>query len=107
MDLFSSTPLSILCVALIFLLRASDVTATYAPVAYALGSVPTSVLQNYSGSPVTLDASKPVLTLDYGADVAGFPFLEVSAISGSAVQVELKYSEPLDGLNLTYGEDPW
>lgn len=107
MALFPSLPMSFLYAFLILLVRASSVTGTYTPVAYALGSAPTSSLQNYSGSPLTLDTSNPVLTLDYGAEVAGFPFVEVTAITGSAVQIELKYSEPFDGLNLLYGEDPW
>ena len=107
MTFFSSSPLSFLYAFLIVLVQASPVIGAYTPVAYALGSTPTSSLQNYSGSLLTLDASNPVLTLDYGAEVAGFPFVEVAAISGSAVQVELKYSEPFDGLSLLYGEDPW
>lgn len=56
---------------------------------------------------MTLDSSTPVLTLDYGAEVAGFPFFEVTSVGGSTAQIELKYSEQFQGLNLDYGDGPW
>ena len=55
---------------------------------------------------MTLDPSAPILTLDYGADVAGFPYFEVTSFTGSAVQVELKYSEQFPGLTLNTGDGP-
>lgn len=57
------------------------------------------------GHLLKLDPSSPVLTLDYGADVAGFPALNVQSISKPA-QIELKYSEPYDGLSLPYSDGP-
>lgn len=54
-----------------------------------------------------LDAASPVLTLDYGAEVAGFPYFGVQSISGAKdAQVELKYSEPYHGLSLPYSDGP-
>ncbi|KUJ15991.1 Six-hairpin glycosidase, partial [Mollisia scopiformis] len=55
----------------------------------------------------TLTPSSPILTLDYGADVAGLPYFEVTPLNGSAVQIELKYSEQFQGLNLSTGDGPF
>jgi hypothetical protein len=81
---------------------------TYTPVAFGVGTAPIiDGLQTYSGQKVTLKSSAPVLTLDYGADVAGFPYVEVTSLAGSAVQIELKYSEQFQGLNSATGDGPW
>ncbi|TVY44287.1 hypothetical protein LSUB1_G001324 [Lachnellula subtilissima] len=80
----------------------------YTPVAFGLGAAPLiDSLQPYSGTSVTLDSSTPVLTLDYAADVAGFPYFEVTSLIGSATQIELKYSEQFNGLKLDSGDGPW
>lgn len=82
--------------------------ASYTPVAFAVGTTPIiDGLQSYSTNAMTLDSSTPVLTLDYGAEVAGFPFFEVTSVGGSTAQIELKYSEQFQGLNLDYGDGPW
>lgn len=60
----------------------------------------------HPGSPVTLDASKPLLTLDYGAEIGGFPFVEVEHEAGSAAQLELKYTEAFLGLQRPRGDGP-
>ncbi|TKA79701.1 hypothetical protein B0A49_01457 [Cryomyces minteri] len=73
----------------------------------ALNWLPPALPISYSGGSLTLDTSTPVLTLDYGADVAGFPFVEVALLTGSAAQIELKYSEPFDGLGMTFSDGPW
>lgn len=65
-----------------------------------------SNLSPYSGKSITLDAQNPVLTLDYGAEVAGFPFVEVASLDTSGAQIELKYSEPYGGLELPVGDGP-
>ena len=81
---------------------------SYTPVAFGLGTAPViDNLQPYSGTSVTLDSSTPVLTLDYAADVAGFPYFEVTSLTGSATQIELKYSEQFNGLKLYSGDGPW
>lgn len=80
----------------------------YTPVSFGLGTAPIiDDLQPYSTNTITLDASNPVLTLDYGADVAGFPYFDVTSLAGAAAQVELKYSEQFQGLNLATGDGPW
>lgn len=80
----------------------------YTPVAFGIGTAPIiSGLHSYSGQKVTLASSAPILTLDYGADVAGFPYFEVFSHVGSAVQIELKYSEQFQGLNSATGDGPW
>ncbi|KAF8861335.1 Six-hairpin glycosidase [Acephala macrosclerotiorum] len=81
---------------------------SYTPVAFAVGTAPIiDGLQPLSAKAVTLDSSAPVLTLDYGADVAGFPYFEVTSLAGPAAQIELKYSEQFEGLNLNTGDGPW
>ncbi|KFY52885.1 hypothetical protein V496_08090 [Pseudogymnoascus sp. VKM F-4515 (FW-2607)] len=76
---------------------------SYTPVAYSIGTEPViNGLVKYAGGPLKLDAANPVVTLDYGANVAGFPFVEVSSVSASGAQIELKYSEPFGGL-----KEPW
>ena len=83
--------------------------SSYTPVSFGVGTAPIiDGLQKYSGNTkVTLNSSAPVLTLDYGAEVAGFPYFEVTSLSGPAAQIELKYSEPFDGLNQQKGDGPW
>lgn len=79
---------------------------SFLPVSYALSAAPVetglttcSPEQNYS-----LSTTTPVLTLDYGVDVAGFPYIDV--VSGTG-QIEFKYTEDFDGLNQPYGDGPW
>ncbi|TVY55629.1 hypothetical protein LSUE1_G009855, partial [Lachnellula suecica] len=80
---------------------------TYTPVSFGVGTAPTiDNLQPYSRISVTLSSSSPVLTLDYGADVAGFPYFEITSLEGPT-QVELKYSEQFPGLNLATGDGPY
>lgn len=80
----------------------------YTPVAFGVETSPIiDGLQAYSSNTVTLNSSAPILTLDYGTEVAGFPYFEVTSIAGSAAQIELKYSEQFEGLNLDTGDGPW
>lgn len=81
---------------------------SYTPVGFGVGLTPIiDGLQTYSGNNVTLNTQSPVLTLDYGAEVAGFPYFEVASLAEPAVQLELKYSEQFGGLNLSTGDGPW
>ncbi|GKT43514.1 uncharacterized protein ColSpa_03695 [Colletotrichum spaethianum] len=63
-------------------------------------------LQTRSFAPFTLSPGIPVATLDYGAEKAGFPIFDVSALSGP-VQVEVKYTEHFDGLNHPFSDGPY
>lgn len=77
--------------------RAVDV---YSPKYFHLDSEPTiDGLQAYDGISISLDETNPVLTLDYATEVGGWPWVEVESPS-SPVQIQLKYSEPYDGLEL-------
>jgi hypothetical protein len=81
---------------------------SYNPVAFGLGTAPIlNGLQTYSNNEFTLSSSSPVLTLDYGADVSGWPYFDVTSLDGTGVQIELKYSEQFQGLNLAAGDGPW
>lgn len=92
---------------LILGLGAASGTSSYTPKQYHVGSnVTIEGLSGYSGDSFTLDASSRVVTLDYGTEVAGFPYLEVKSL-GAPVQIELKYSEPFEGLGLPQGDGPW
>ncbi|KAJ5729584.1 uncharacterized protein N7483_004092 [Penicillium malachiteum] len=62
----------------------------YTPKAYHVGSGPSiDGLSEFNGGSIVLNSTHPVLTLDYGTEI------------------ELKYSEPFDGLQLPYGDGPW
>ncbi|KAJ5385842.1 hypothetical protein N7509_008383 [Penicillium cosmopolitanum] len=57
----------------------------------------------YHGFVLTPDS--PYATLDYGAEVAGFPTLEITNIDGPT-QIEVKYSEQLSGLAEPFSDGP-
>lgn len=87
----------------------------YSPKLYSVGSAPQlDGLHSYSSRmSVTLsnnsnNASR-VLTLDFASEVAGWPWLEVTAVNlkQGPVQVELKYSEEFNGLNSALADGPW
>lgn len=106
----------VVSVGLIALCGAQEATQTavnvasqtsYTPVSFGLGTAPIiDGLQPYSNE-FTLTSASPVLTLDYGADVAGFPYFDVTSFAEAGTQIELKYSEQFQGLNLAYGDGPW
>ncbi|KAG2172428.1 hypothetical protein INT43_004970 [Umbelopsis isabellina] len=84
-----------------------NATSDYTPVKFYLGNNSSmSNLSPYSSKAITLDTQNPVLTLDYGAEVAGFPFVEVTSLETLEAQIELKYSEPYGGLELPVGDGP-
>lgn len=79
----------------------------YSPKYFHLGAGPTiDGLQAYHGKSITLDESNSVLTLDYASEVGGWPWVEFENPS-SPVQIQLKYSEPYDGLAQAQGDGPW
>ncbi|CAG8944711.1 unnamed protein product [Penicillium salamii] len=53
----------------------------------------------------TLTPDTPYATIDYSADVAGYPTFEVSTLSGPA-QIEVKYSEQFTGLLEPFSDGP-
>ncbi|CAG8020758.1 unnamed protein product [Penicillium salamii] len=53
----------------------------------------------------TLTPDTPCATLDYAADVAGYPTFEISYLSGPA-QIEVKYSEQFTGLLEPFSDGP-
>ena len=97
--------------ALIQLTNNPYTSGPYKPVAYYIGKEapqnPVGFEQCKSASSYTLDTSTPVLSLDYGSEVAGFPYVDISSFDGDYAQIELKYSEPYEGLSLPYGDGPW
>ncbi|OHX00744.1 rhamnosidase-like protein [Colletotrichum incanum] len=66
----------------------------------------TAQLQTQSFTRFTLSPEIPVATLDYGAERAGHPVFDVSALSAPA-QIEVKYTEHFDGLNHPFGDGPY
>lgn len=81
--------------------RSEDV---FVPVGVAVGSAPQVETEQYA--PFTLDETDPVATLDYGGESAGYPFFEVSSLTGP-VQVEVKYTEEFGGLNQPFSDGPF
>ncbi|KAK1493457.1 RhaA is able to hydrolyze alpha-1 [Colletotrichum abscissum] len=63
-------------------------------------------LQTSPFAPFTLSPEIPLATLDYGAERAGYPIFEVSALSAPA-QIEVKYTEHFDGLDHPFGDGPY
>ncbi|KAF7890917.1 uncharacterized protein EAF01_010726 [Botrytis porri] len=49
---------------------------------------------------------KTSAALDYGHEVASYPYYDVEFISGK-VQIEVKYSEEFDGLNTNFSDGPF
>ena len=94
---------------IVFLSNALAVTAaTFGPTQYTTANTPTTDgLAAYSGQSVTLDTNTRVLTLDYGTEVGGWPWIEVSTLDNGPVEVELKYSEMYDGLFTPLSDGPW
>ncbi|KAK1635887.1 Six-hairpin glycosidase-like protein [Colletotrichum phormii] len=66
----------------------------------------TAQLQTSPFAPFSLSPEIPLATLDYGAERAGYPTFEVSAIS-APVQIEVKYTEHFDGLNHPFDDGPY
>jgi hypothetical protein len=62
----------------------------FLPVGAAVGTLPAIKTTNMTQA-FMLSAESPLVTLDFGHEVAGVPFFVVDAMSGPA-QVELKYS---------------
>lgn len=65
-----------------------------------------STYQSWQNTTLTLSPTSPFLALDYGFEIAGFPFFHVSALS-SPVQIEVKYSETLPALAEPNSDGPW
>ena len=78
-----------------------------APQLFLQQSTPSSSgLRPWANTSLILSPSNPLATLDYGTEVAGFPFFHVSAISGT-VQIEVKYSEEYRGVEEPFSDGPW
>jgi hypothetical protein len=63
-------------------------------------------LSPWTNNNLTLSPSNPLVTLDYGTEVAGFSFFNIAALSG-VVQIEVKYTEEFSGLLQPYADGPW
>ena len=63
-------------------------------------------LTPYGSNTIEISPSNPLLTLDYGTEVAGFPFFDVASLSGPT-QVEVKYAEQYPALANPNSDGPW
>ncbi|KAK0390079.1 hypothetical protein NLU13_3652 [Sarocladium strictum] len=83
----------------------SEVYEPFLPTGLALRSAPsidTKPFQEF-----TLDSTADtVATLDYGHEVAGVPWFEVTSLTG-AVQLEIKYTEEFRGLEAPFADGPF
>ncbi|GMF12374.1 unnamed protein product [Phytophthora lilii] len=82
-----------------------DKYGVFTPKKIALGSAPSMDGQSYSGG-FTLNADKPLATLDYDYEVAGLPYFMVSSVANGPVEVEIKYAEQFPALSLNYSDGP-
>ncbi|GKZ50276.1 hypothetical protein AbraIFM66951_003272 [Aspergillus brasiliensis] len=76
------------------------------PTRYGTSSGFTNYTQHGNASCFTLDQRSPLVTLDYGTEVGGFPFFHVDSLSAAA-QIEAKYTETKPGLEEPFGDGPW
>ncbi len=56
--------------------------------------------------PFRLSSSAPWATIDYGVEVAGYPFFDVSSVKGP-VQIEVKYAEEFLALKHNFSDGPF
>ncbi|KAI4906359.1 hypothetical protein J4E90_010578 [Alternaria incomplexa] len=78
-----------------------------APQSHLQQSAPSSSgLKPWTNETLILSPANPLVTLDYGTEVAGFPFFHISAISGT-VEIEVKYSEEYRGIEEPFSDGPW
>ncbi|PWY93095.1 Six-hairpin glycosidase [Aspergillus sclerotioniger CBS 115572] len=89
---------------LLSLTGASDITVL--PTKYKADSSFANYTSHGNAACFTLDQNRPLITLDYGTEVGGFPFFDVESLS-SAVQIEAKYTETEPGLEAPFGDGPW
>ncbi|TGO59259.1 hypothetical protein BCON_0046g00020 [Botryotinia convoluta] len=82
----------------------SSSTSVTKPLRIGLATEPTLPLS--IGARFELTPSTPVATLDYGHEVAGYPYYDVEFISGK-VQIEVKYSEEFNGLDTNFSDGPF
>lgn len=77
------------------------------PSKYSFGDSisPASTLAYSDTTSITLSSSESTIVLDYGTNVAGFPFFVTS--SNGPAQVEVRYSEALTGLSNSNADGPW
>lgn len=54
----------------------------------------------------SLTSESSLATVDYGIERAGYPFFSVSDLPEPA-QIEVKYSEPFDGLSMPWSDGPY
>ncbi|KAH6671125.1 glycoside hydrolase family 78 protein [Halenospora varia] len=78
---------------------------SFTPKGIALGKAPSSNTAQAGSFQLQLTPSTPVATLDYGSEVAGYPFFNVASATGS-VQIEIKYSEEFSGLFSNFSDGP-
>ncbi|KAH8645996.1 glycoside hydrolase family 78 protein [Tricladium varicosporioides] len=77
----------------------------FIPKGIALGKELSSNTAQVGSFQLQLTPSTPVATLDYGNEVAGYPFFNVVSVTGS-VQIEIKYSEEFNGLLSNFSDGP-
>jgi hypothetical protein len=76
----------------------------FLPTGLSLGRSPSISTRGFGA--FELNQSVPVATLDYGTEVAGYPFFQADHVSGH-VQIEVKYSEEAAGLHHNFSDGPF
>ncbi|KAH7380565.1 Six-hairpin glycosidase-like protein [Phaeosphaeria sp. MPI-PUGE-AT-0046c] len=81
---------------------------TIHPVKFQVGAThaKTSMLPWTNSSVITLTRTNPVVTLDFGHEVAGFPYV-INQSPGAETQLEFKYAESFVSLDSPFADGPW
>ncbi|KAL7337612.1 catalytic activity: RhaA is able to hydrolyze alpha-1 [Rhodotorula toruloides] len=70
-------------------------------------SVNKGLTSEHANATISLKNEGDLFTLDYGRDVAGRPFFEVTALGSPYAQLEVKYTEAFNGLKVNYSDGPF
>lgn len=84
--------------------NSNDLQKYFSPKALAVGHGIQWPTLKPSKFALTLDS--PLATIDYGSEVAGYPFFEIESVE-APVQIEVKYSEPYHGLQNVWSDGPY
>ncbi|KAJ5532139.1 hypothetical protein N7494_008691 [Penicillium frequentans] len=85
-------------------INSNDLQKSFSPKAIAVGH--DIQWPRLKPSKFVLTVHSPIATIDYGSETAGYPFFEIESVEAQA-QIEVKYSEPYDGLQHVWGDGPY
>jgi hypothetical protein len=83
-------------------------SSLFLPKGVAFGSMPNIMVQDCESNcgNIELKEMNQIATFDFGHEVAGYPYFEVSSLSGP-VQIEVKYAEQFHALGFNFSDGPY